>query len=107
MNIFLDQAYENTIEIECPHEILMGFHLDAKRFAESVKVKSATGCFERANCHQEWPLGGVASPVCPFLLQVMQMDANLIDDDERYGMPSSSAPACRFFRSLEEIREKG
>jgi hypothetical protein len=36
---------KNTIKIDCPPEILMGLHLDSTRFAELIKLQSATALF--------------------------------------------------------------
>lgn len=36
---------QNTIEIECPREILLGLHLDAGQFAELVKEEAAIALF--------------------------------------------------------------
>ena len=35
---------KHTIEIDCPPEILMGLHLDAVKFADLIKLQSATAC---------------------------------------------------------------
>ena len=36
---------QNTIEIECPQEMLLGLHLDAGQFADLVKNEAAIALF--------------------------------------------------------------
>jgi len=36
---------QNTIEIVCPQEILLGLHLDAAQFADLVKEQAAMALF--------------------------------------------------------------
>ena len=35
----------SRVQIDCPPEILMGLHLDVTRFAELIKMQSATALF--------------------------------------------------------------
>jgi len=73
---------KNTIEIECPAEILLGLHLDSKRFADLMKMQSAIALFRDGKLSS-----GMAARWCGvsrthFLLQAMQAGATLLDDNE-------------------------
>ncbi|MHB8948778.1 MAG: hypothetical protein ACYC4S_06925 [Rhodoferax sp.] len=50
---------KHTIEIDCPPEILIGLHLDAKKFADLIKLQSATTLFREGKL-----LSGMASRWC-------------------------------------------
>lgn len=73
---------KNTIEIECPPEILMGLHLDAKRFAELVRFQSATALFREGKLSSGMAARWRGVPRVHFLMQAMQTGASLLDDNE-------------------------
>ncbi len=73
---------KNTIEIECPPEILMGLHLDASRFAELIKLQSATALFREGKLSSGMAARWCGVPRVHFLLQAMQAGASLLDDNE-------------------------
>jgi hypothetical protein len=73
---------KNTIEIECPPEILMGLHLDASRFAELIKLQSATALFREGKLSSGMAARWCGVPRVHFLLQAMQAGAVLLDDNE-------------------------
>jgi hypothetical protein len=73
---------KNTIEIECPPEILMGLHLDAKRFAELVKLQSATALFRNGQLSSGMAARWCGVPRVHFLLEAMRAGACLLDDNE-------------------------
>jgi hypothetical protein len=74
---------KHTIEIDCPPEILMGLHLDAKRFAELVKLQSATALFRDGKLSSGMAARWCGLPRVHFLLQAMQLGgARLLDDND-------------------------
>ena len=73
---------KNTIEIECPTEILMGLHMDSRRFAELVKLQSATALFREGKLSSGMAARWCGVPRVHFLLQAMQSGASLLDDNE-------------------------
>lgn len=73
---------KNTIEIECPPEILMGLHLDAQRFAELVKLQSATALFRDGKLSSGMAARWCGVPRVHFLLQAMQSGAKLLDNTD-------------------------
>jgi hypothetical protein len=73
---------KNTIEIECPPEILIGLHMDSKHFAELVKLQSATALFREGKLSSGMAARWCGMPRVHFLLQAMQSGASLLDDNE-------------------------
>jgi hypothetical protein len=74
---------KHTIEIDCPPEILMGLHLDAKRFADLVKLQSATTLFREGKLSSGMAARWCGLPRVHFLLQAMQSGgASLLDDGD-------------------------
>ena len=74
---------KHTIDIDCPPEILMGLHLDAKRFAELVKLQSATALFRDGKLSSGMAARWCGLPRVHFLLQAMQLGgARLLDDND-------------------------
>ena len=74
---------KHTIEIDCPPEILMGLHLDAKRFADLIKLQSATTLFREGKLSSGMAARWCGVPRVYFLLQAMQSGgATLLDDND-------------------------
>ncbi len=73
---------KNTIEIDCPPEILMGLHLDAGRFAELIKLQSATALFRDGKLSSGMAARWCGIPRAHFLLQAMQSGAVLLDNND-------------------------
>lgn len=74
---------KHTIEIDCPPEILMGLHLDARRFADLIKLQSAIALFREGKLSSGMAARWCGLPRVHFLMQAMQSGgANLLEDNE-------------------------
>ena len=73
---------KNTIEIECPPEILMGLHMDSQRFADLIKLQSATALFREGKLSSGMAARWCGLPRVHFLLHVMQSGAVLMDNND-------------------------
>jgi len=74
---------KNTIEIDCPPEILMGSHLDAKQFGDLIKLESATAMFKEGKLSSGMAARWCGMPRVHFLLHAMRSaGATLLDDEE-------------------------
>ena len=74
---------QNTIEIECPQEILLGLHLDADQFADLVKEKAAIALFRDGRLSSGMAASWLGVPRVHFLLNAMQTGgANLLENNE-------------------------
>lgn len=74
---------QSTIEIQCPQEILLGLHLDAKQFAELVKEEAAIALFREGKLSSGMAANWLGVPRAHFLLKAMQEGgANLLENNE-------------------------
>jgi len=73
---------KNTIEIECPPEILMGLHMDAQRFGVLMKLQAATALFKEGKLSSGMAAKWCGVPRVHFLMQAMQSGASLLDNTE-------------------------
>ncbi|ODU47218.1 MAG: hypothetical protein ABS92_08820 [Thiobacillus sp. SCN 63-374] len=74
---------QSTIEIQCPQEILLGLHLDAKQFAELVKEEAAIALFREGKLSSGMAASWLGVPRAHFLLKAMQEGgANLLENNE-------------------------
>lgn len=74
---------QNTIEIECPREILLGLHLDADQFAALVKEEAAVALFREGRLSSGMAANWLGLPRAHFLLKAMQAGgASLLDNNE-------------------------
>jgi hypothetical protein len=73
---------KHILEIDCPPEILMGLHLDAKKFADLVKLQSATALFREGKLSSGMAARWCGLPRVHFLLQAMQSGASLLENND-------------------------
>ena len=74
---------KHTLEIDCPPEILMGLHMDASKFAELVKLQSATALFREGKLSSGMAARWCCLPRVHFLLQAMHAGgASLLDNND-------------------------
>ena len=74
---------QNTIEIECPQEMLLGLHLDADQFADLVKNEAAIALFREGRLSSGMAARWLGVPRAHFLLKAMQTGgANLLENNE-------------------------
>lgn len=74
---------QSTIEIQCPQEILLGLHLDAKQFSELVKEEAALALFREGKLSSGMAASWLGVPRAHFLLKAMQEGgANLLENNE-------------------------
>ena len=72
----------NTIEIECPPELLIGLHLDAERFAELVKIQAAIALFKEGKLSSGMAARWLNMSRVHFLLRAMQEGATLLENND-------------------------
>lgn len=74
---------QNTIEIVCPQEILLGLHLDAEQFADLVKEEAAIALFREGRLSSGMAANWLGMPRAHFLLKAMRTGgASLLENNE-------------------------
>jgi len=73
---------QTTIEISCPQEILLGFQMDRRQFAELVKLETAMALFREGRLSSGMAARWLGIPRVHFLITAMQAGANLLNDTE-------------------------
>jgi len=73
---------QNTIEITCPQEILLGLRLDAVQFADLVKEEAAVALFREGRLSSGMAASWLGVPRAHFLLKAMRAGANMLENNE-------------------------
>lgn len=74
---------QNTIEIDCPQEILLGLPLDTEQFADLVKEEVALTLFRNGRLSSGMVASWLGVPRAHFLLKSMQTGgAHLLENNE-------------------------
>ena len=74
---------ENTIEIQCPLEILLGLHLDANQFAALMAETAALRLFREGRLSSGMAARWLGMPHAYFLLKAMgEGNAHLLEDTD-------------------------
>ncbi|MCK7574594.1 MAG: UPF0175 family protein [Chromatiales bacterium] len=71
---------KQTIQIECPAEILLNIHLNAEGFAEYLKHQAAISLFKEGKLSSGTAAAWLEMPRAEFLYLAMQAGATLLDD---------------------------
>ena len=73
---------KQTIQIDCPAEILLNIHLNAEGFAEYLKRQAAISLFKEGKLSSGTAAAWLEMPRAEFLYLAMQAGATLLDDSE-------------------------
>jgi predicted HTH domain antitoxin len=73
---------KQTIQIDCPAEILLNIHLNAEGFAEYLKRQAAISLFKEGKLSSGTAAAWLEMPRAEFLYLAMQAGAMLLDDSE-------------------------
>ncbi len=73
---------KNTIEIDCPQEVLLSLHSDAKHFAELMKLQTSIYLFKEHKITSGTAASWLGMDRAKFLYLAMEAGAVLLDDNE-------------------------
>lgn len=73
---------QSIITIECPPEILIGLHMDAERFSELMKLKTAIALFKDGKLSSGMASRWLGMHRVRFLMLAMEDGAALLEDSE-------------------------
>ncbi|MCR4292511.1 MAG: UPF0175 family protein [Candidatus Kuenenia sp.] len=71
---------ENTIQIECPQELLLGLHVNVETFADMVKLEAAVNLFKQGRISSGMAAKWLDISRISFLIKAMEGGASLLDD---------------------------
>lgn len=81
---------QSIITIECPPEILIGLHMDADKFSEFMKLKTAIALFKEGKLSSGMASDWLGIPRVRFLILAMEDGAVLLEDtDEEFARETS------------------
>lgn len=72
----------NTIQIECPPELLLGLHVNAEQFGERIKREAALALFREGTLSSGMAAQWLGVPRVHFLLDALRAGATLLEDSE-------------------------
>jgi hypothetical protein len=72
----------NTVQIECPPELLIGLHVNAEQFGQRIKREAAFGLFRDGAISSGVAAKWLGVPRAHFLLDALRHGATLLDDSE-------------------------
>jgi len=72
----------NTIQVECPPEILIGLHMDADDFSSFMKLRTAIALFREGKLSSGMAARWVGMSRVHFLLMAMQEGVVLLENND-------------------------
>lgn len=72
----------NTIEIDCPAELLIGLHLNAEQFGYRIKREAAINLFKDGLISSGVAARWLNMPRTEFLFEAMRHGATLLENSE-------------------------
>lgn len=73
----------NVISFECPQELLIGLHFDARQFAEYVQFETSVALFKEGKMSSGMAARWLGIPRIQFLLRAFEAGAELADDSDK------------------------
>lgn len=73
---------KNTIQIDCPSELLISLHADAEQFTELMKLQTAIYLFKEHKLSSAIAAGWLKMERANFLQKAMEAGAVLLDDND-------------------------
>ena len=73
---------KNTIQIDCPSEILLSLHADAEQFTELMKLQTAIYLFKEHKISSGTAASWLEMGRAEFLHKAMEAGAVLLDDND-------------------------
>ncbi|MBF0266093.1 MAG: UPF0175 family protein [Gammaproteobacteria bacterium] len=73
---------KNTIQLDCPSEILISLHSDIEQFTELMKLQTAIYLFKEHKISSGTAANWLNIPRVSFLNQAMEAGAVLLDDND-------------------------
>lgn len=72
----------NTIQIQCPPELLVSLQINSETFAEMVKLQTAIALFKQGKISSGMAARWLGIPRVNFLMQAMEAGAELLENSQ-------------------------
>ena len=73
---------QNTIQIGCPVELLLGLHTNVETFSELVKTYAAISLFKEGKISSSMAARWLNIPRTTFLFKALEAGAELLEDSQ-------------------------
>jgi hypothetical protein len=71
---------QNTVQIQCPTELLISLQINSERFAEIIKFQAAIALFKQGKISSGMAAHWLEMPRMNFLMQAMEAGAELLEN---------------------------
>lgn len=72
----------NTIQIQCPPELLVSLQINSETFAEMIKLQTAIALFKQGKISSGMAARWLEIPRVSFLMQAMDAGAELLENSQ-------------------------
>jgi predicted HTH domain antitoxin len=73
---------QNTVQIQCPTELLISLQINSEAFAEIIKLQTAIALFKQGKISSGMAAKWLDMPRINFLMQAMDAGAELLENSE-------------------------
>ena len=73
---------QNTVQIQCPTELLISLQMNSETFAEIIKLQTAIALFKQGKISSGMAAKWLEIPRINFLMQAMDAGAELLENSE-------------------------
>lgn len=72
----------NTVQIQCPTELLVSLQINSETFAEMLKLQTAIALFKQGRISSGMASRWLETPRVNFLMQAMEAGAELLENSQ-------------------------
>jgi predicted HTH domain antitoxin len=73
---------QNTVQIQCPTELLVSLQMNSEAFAEIIKLQTAIALFKQGKISSGMAARWLEIPRIHFLMQAMEQGAELLENSQ-------------------------
>ena len=73
---------QNTVQIQCPTELLLSLQMNSEAFAEIIKLQTAIALFKQGRISSGMAAKWLEIPRISFLMQAMDAGAELLENSQ-------------------------
>lgn len=77
-----EHKMQNTVQIQCPTEILLSLQINSETFAQIIKLQTAIALFKQGKISSGMAARWLEMPRINFLMQAMEAGAELLENSQ-------------------------